>query len=89
MDDSVSGGIILGETTAGAVTLKTEGGNISLGDNSVLDGTTVSAESADLNKTVYSNDGGSWNTVASTESWAPSKAASRWVKILPSREIPP
>ena len=67
MDDSVSGGIILGETTAGAVTLKTEGGNISLGDNSVLDGTTVSAESADLNKTVYSNDGGSWNTVASTE----------------------
>ena len=67
MDDSVSGGIILGETTAGAVTLKTEGGNISLGDNSILDGTTVSAESADLNKTVYSNDGGSWNTIASTE----------------------
>lgn len=67
MDDSVSGGIILGQTTAGAVTVKTEGGNISLGDNSVLDGTAVSAQSADLNKTVYSNEDGSWNTVASTE----------------------
>lgn len=67
MDDSVSGGIVLGETTAGAITIKTQGGNVSLGDNSVLNGTTVSAESADLNKTVYSNEDGNWSTVASTE----------------------
>lgn len=67
MDDSVSGGIVLGETTAGAITIKTQGGNVSLGDNTVLNGTTVSAESADLNKTVYSNEDGSWGTIASTE----------------------
>lgn len=67
LDDSVSGGIVLGETTAGAITIKTQGGNVSLGDNTVLNGTTVSAGSADLNKTVYSNDDGSWGTVASTE----------------------
>lgn len=67
MDDSVSGGIVLGETTAGAITLKTQGGNVSLGDNSVLNGTAVSAESVDLNKTVYNNNDGNWGTVASTE----------------------
>lgn len=67
LDDSVSGGIVLGETTAGAINIKTQGGNVSLGDNTVLNGTTVSAESVDLNKTVYSNDDGNWNTVANTE----------------------
>lgn len=72
MDESVSGGIALGETTAGAVSIKTQGGNISLGGNTVLDGTTVSAESADLNKTVYSNDNGNWNTVVG----APEKVGS-------------
>lgn len=67
MDDSISGGIVLGETTAGAIDIKTQGGNVSLGDNSVLNGTTVSAESVELNKTVYSNDDGNWNTVVGTE----------------------
>ena len=67
MDDSISGGIVLGETTAGSITIKTVGGNVSLGDNTVLNGTTVSAESVDLNKTVYSNDDGNWNTVVGTE----------------------
>lgn len=41
MDDSISGGIVLGETTAGSITIKTVGGNVSLGDNTVLNGTTV------------------------------------------------
>lgn len=67
LDDSISGGIVLGETHAGAITVKTVGGNVSLGDNTVLDGTTVSAESVDLKKSVYNNDDGNWNTVASTE----------------------
>lgn len=67
LDDSVSGGIVLGETTAGAIDITTQGGNVSLGDNSVLNGTTVSAESVDLNKTIYNNNDGNWNTVESTE----------------------
>lgn len=63
LDDSISGGIVLGETHAGAITVKTVGGNVSLGDNTVLDGTTVSAESVELKKTVYSNDDGNWTTI--------------------------
>ncbi|MFR1411891.1 MAG: hypothetical protein ACLSUW_06060 [Akkermansia sp.] len=50
MDNSVSGGIVLGETAAGAITIKANGGHISLGDNTVLNGTTVQADSADLTK---------------------------------------
>lgn len=63
LDNSISGGIVLGETHAGAITIKTVGGNVSLGDNTVLDGTTVSAEAVELKKTVYGNADGSWNTI--------------------------
>lgn len=63
LDNSISGGIVLGETHAGAITIKTVGGNVSLGDNTVLDGTTVSAEAVELKKTVYGNADGNWNTI--------------------------
>ena len=66
MDNSVSGGIALGETTAGAITIKANGGDISLGDNTVLDGTTVQADSVDLTKTVYNNTDSVWGTVEGT-----------------------
>lgn len=67
MADSITGGIILGETSAESVTLKTAGGQISLGNHSKLDNVTISAESISLNKTIYNNTGGRWNTVESTE----------------------
>lgn len=67
MGDSIEGGIFLGQTTAGAITIKADGGSISLGDNTVLDGTTVQADSMDLHKTVYeAGADGSWTTVSGT-----------------------
>lgn len=67
MGDSVAGGIVLGQTTAGAITIKANGGIVALGDNTVLDGTTVQADSVDLTKTVYeAGADGTWNTVSGT-----------------------
>lgn len=50
----------------GAITIKANGGDISLGDNTVLDGTTVQADSVDLTKTVYNNTDSVWGTVEGT-----------------------